>query len=97
MLQLLEDDLELAYPVPFMVDRSRMPDFDLVNLGREPIHGIRLTLLGPGIMLPFAPRTLQPGDRATFTLLGEDLARSTVVIVRWFRPNEEQYLWHVSF
>jgi hypothetical protein len=28
---------------------------------------------------------------------GHDLAKDTIGVIRWFRPNDQEYLWRVSF
>ncbi|MEO7122830.1 MAG: hypothetical protein ABI400_06870 [Lacisediminihabitans sp.] len=86
-----------AYLVPLHIDRSRAPVYHLSNDGTEELRGISLTLLGAGVLLAGIPSRLQPGDFIEFTLRGDDLARSSVVIVRWFRPRGNEYLWRVSF
>jgi hypothetical protein len=87
-----------AYRVPFVVDRSRAPvRYYLVNRSPEPLDGVRLTLLGSGMMLPISSRRMQPGGIVAFAAYGSQLSRTSVVIVRWFRPNGEEYLWRVSF
>lgn len=86
-----------AYLVPFRLDRDRAPAYLLSNDGTEELRGISLTLLGAGVLLAGIPSRLQPGDDIEFTLRGDDLARNTVVIVRWFRPWGGEYLWRVSF
>lgn len=97
MLHLIDDKSEFAYAVPFVVDRSGAPHFRLINVGAEPARAITLTLLGPGIMLSDIPNRLAPGESLQFTVRGENLAQSTVAIVRWFRPDESEYLWRLSF
>lgn len=97
MLHLIDHPPELAYAVPFIVDRSAAPHFRLINVGTEPVRAITLTLLGPGVMLSEIPNRLAPGESLDFTVLGENLARGTIAVVRWFRPDESEYLWRVSF
>jgi hypothetical protein len=88
----------LAYRVPFTVDRSRAPTrYYLVNRSEETLESIRLSLLGSGTMLPLSTRRLRPGGILAFAVHGDDLGRTSVVIVRWFRPNGDEYLWRVSF
>lgn len=88
---------ELAYAVPFRVDRSRAPAYRLVNTGYEPVMGLTLSLLGSGVMTSTAPRVIDVGAAVDLTVLGEDLALRTVLVVRWFRPGGDEYLWRVSF
>jgi hypothetical protein len=88
----------LAYRVPFVVDRSRAPvRYYLVNRSGEPLHGLRLAVLGSGLLLPVSQTRLLPGGVLGFAVRGHELARNSVVVVRWFRPNDDEYLWRVSF
>ena len=88
----------LAYRVPFAVDRSNAPQrYYLVNRSEETLDAVRLCLLGSGLMLPLSSRRLLPGSTLSFAVRGSDLARNSVVVVRWFRPNGEEYLWRISF
>lgn len=88
---------EPAYAVPIRVDRSRAPRYRLVNVGHEPITGMTFSLLGSGVMTSSAPITLAVGGATEVVIHGNDLARRTVLVVRWFRPGGEEYLWRVSF
>ncbi|HEY0261128.1 MAG TPA: hypothetical protein VGC18_14890 [Lacisediminihabitans sp.] len=86
------------YPVPFRIQRDAGPRrYVLVNEGDEPVDGVTLSLLGAGVMPASAPSTLLPGQSLEVMISAHDLARSTVLIVRWFRPSGEEYLWRVSF
>jgi len=88
----------LAYRVPFTVDRSHAPRrYYLVNRGSETLDAVRLCLLGSGVMLPLSSRRLPPGAVLAFAVRGSDLARDAVVVVRWFRPDGDEYLWRISF
>lgn len=86
-----------AYLVPFTVDRRRAPLFELRNDGSEAAIGIALTMLGDGRLLWGLPTALEPGASMRFVVHGDDLARDSVLIVRWFRPGGDEYLWRVVF
>ncbi|MES2171534.1 MAG: hypothetical protein V4479_12565 [Actinomycetota bacterium] len=87
-----------AYPVPFAVERDAGPRrYVITNTGPERLEGITMSLLGAGVMPASAPAALEPGESLEVLISVRDLARSTVLIVRWFRPNGEEYLWRVSF
>jgi hypothetical protein len=89
---------DLAYPVPFRIERDAGPRrYLLTNRGQEPVEGVTLTLLGAGVMPASTPSTLQPGESLEVLISGRDLARSTILVVRWFRSTGEEYLWRVSF
>jgi len=89
---------EPAYRVPFGIERLVAPRrYRLTNHGDERLYGVTLSLLGAGVMPASAPATLQPHDMLEVTIAGRDLARCTILIVRWFRPSGEEFLWRVSF
>jgi len=88
----------LAYRVPFVVDRSRAPlRYYLVNRSAETLDSVRLSVLGSGLLLPVSQSRVLPGGLLGFAVRGPNIARESVVIVRWFRPNGDEYLWRVSF
>jgi hypothetical protein len=88
----------IAYPVPLRLDRRDAPrSYGLVNVSTEPLRGLSFSLLGPGLMRATAPLLLAPGEEVRLRIRGDSLARSTVLIVRWFRPGGDEYLWRVSF
>jgi len=87
-----------AYPVPFHLERDAGPRrYLLTNRGGEPLDGVTLSLLGAGVMPATAPSALEPGESLEILISARDLARSTVLVVRWFRPTGEEFLWRVSF
>ena len=59
--------------------------------------GVRFSLLGAGSMPVQAPVTLEPGESAEIPIHGKDLARATILVVRWSRANGDEYLWRASF
>jgi hypothetical protein len=87
---------ETAYRVPWHFERGD-GHYALRNLGVERLTAVTFTLYGSGIMPASAPTTLEPGDALEIVISGHDLARDTIGLVRWFRPNGEEYLWRVSF
>lgn len=97
MLHILGAPPPNAYAVPLSLNRSQAPHYALKNVGKEPLRAVTLTLLNSGLMLPSGPTTLRSGQTLSFTLRGDDLAHRAVIVVRWFRPSGEQYLWRVSF
>jgi hypothetical protein len=87
-----------AYPVPFRLERDAGPRrYLLTNRGRERLDGVTLSLLGAGVMPATAPSVLDVGESLEVVIAARDLARSTVLVVRWFRPSGEEFLWRVSF
>jgi len=94
--------LETAYRVPWYFERgdgTRLPanSFSLRNLGSEPLSAVTFNLYGRGVTPASAPATLEPGDSLEIVVSGHELARDTIGIIRWFRPNGQEYLWRVSF
>jgi hypothetical protein len=88
----------IAYAVPFEIRRElASSQYVLANVGQEAITGVSFTLHGAGVMATSAPTLLNPGDSVVVTIVAEDLARNTILVVRWFRPNGVEYLWRVSF
>lgn len=86
------------YAVPFRIDRDAGPRrYLLTNTSGEPLDGVALSLLGQGVMPASPPKTLDPGQTLEVLISAKDLARSTVLVVRWFRPTGEEFLWRVSF
>lgn len=61
------------------------------------MHGVTLVVHGPGLLRVSAPATLAPGQGLEVRIAARDLARSTILVVRWFRHDGLEYLWRVSF
>ncbi|HEY1531341.1 MAG TPA: hypothetical protein VGF80_11030 [Galbitalea sp.] len=87
---------ENAYRVPWHFERGDGA-FTLVNLGAERLTRVTFNLYGSGIMPTSAPSTLEPGDALEIVISGATLERDTIGLVRWFRPDGQEYLWRVSF
>jgi hypothetical protein len=87
---------ESAYRVPWHFERGD-GHFTLRNLGPERLGAVTFNLYGSGIMPASAPATLEAGDSLEIVISGRDLAKDTIGLVRWFRPNGQEYLWRVSF
>lgn len=87
---------EDAYRVPFRLERQP-PQYRFLNASDEPVHGVAVTIHGPGRLATNAPAKLQPGEALEVTIEGDHLERGTIIVVRWFRPDRSEYLWRVSF
>src|ERR1700679_1620449 len=85
-----------AYRVPWNFERGD-GHYCLRNLGVERLTAVTFNLYGSGIMPASAPATLEAGDSLEIVISGRDLAKDTIGLVRWFRPNGQEYLWRVSF
>ncbi|WP_157887541.1 hypothetical protein [Frondihabitans sp. PAMC 28766] len=87
-----------AYPVPLWIDRDDAPHlYRVCNVGDETLRGLRATLVGDGHLEPMHIPLLGAGESVTLTLVGPDLERESVVVLRWFRPDGDEFLWRVSF
>lgn len=86
-----------AYPVPFRFDRSDAPRYALTNASLETLRGVTFALIGSGRMPAQTPITLRPAATTVLTIVGDDLASNTILVVRWRRENGDEYLWRVSF
>jgi hypothetical protein len=85
-----------AYRVPWRFERDG-GHYTLRNLGNESLRAVSFALYGSGLMPATAPATLEPGDDLEIVIAGAQLERNTIGVVRWFRPNGDEYLWRVSF
>jgi len=88
---------EPAYRVPWTILRDDDPRFLLLNTGQEELSSVHLLLTGEGRLLWTRPLRIRPGACVAFVLRADDPARDSVVCVRWFRPNGEEYVWRVVF
>lgn len=87
-----------AYRVPFHVVRQARSDvYRILNVGGEPVSGVTLTLHGSGVMRATFPSILGPGESLDVTVVGDNLPRDTILVVRWFRGDGVEYVWRVSF
>ncbi|PZE25316.1 MULTISPECIES: hypothetical protein [unclassified Curtobacterium] len=88
---------ETAYPVPFQLERSDSPHrYDLRNRSDEPLDGLTLTHLGTGYAPPLRIRRLDPGQALGIAVFGGAPEDAGVVVVRWRRPDRQEYLWRVA-
>src|SRR5580704_7239875 len=88
---------ENAYRVPWLFERGDglvMPAncFSLRNLGLERLTAVTFNLYGSGVMPASAPASLEPGDALEIVVSGHDLAKDTIGVIRWFRPDGQEYL-----
>lgn len=86
-----------AYPVPFAVTRPGDGRLQLVNRSQERLESVVLLLHGPGLLDVQHLGSLDPGGAMRARVRGERLEVATSVVVRWFRPGGEEYLWRVAF
>jgi hypothetical protein len=85
---------ELAYRVPFELERNG-EFYRLVNVSAEVVHGVSFTLHGAGVMAISPARVVRPAHGIEVTIAARSSA--AILVVRWFRPNDIEYLWRVAF
>lgn len=83
--------------MPFIVDRREYPRIQILNVSDEPVHHLRLSMAGPGVFITQHSGGLAPGEAAEVTVVGDNLAQETLLVLRWFRPEGQEYLWQISF
>lgn len=87
----------LAYPVPFLVVRPSPGRVRLVNRSDDVLRCVVFLVLGPGVLGADVVGTVEPGGVIETTVHGRNLERSTSLVVRWLRPDDQEYLWRISF
>lgn len=84
--------------MPFRVFRDPAANrYRLTNASAEVVRAVTLTLHGTGLMAVSAPTALSPGESIELHIVAADLARATIVVIRWFRPDGVEYLWRMAF
>lgn len=88
---------QLAYPVPFAVDRSNAPRlYQIRNMGLEPVRSLRLMHIGSGYCPPLRVRMLAPGATLSIAVFGASATDTGAVMVRWRRTDDAEYLWRLD-
>lgn len=94
----METTIERAYRVPFVLRRDWADrTYRLQNMSNETLDGVSLTLHGGGVLGASVPALLRPAETLEVSIAGRNLARDSILVVRWFRPDGVEYLWRVSF
>jgi hypothetical protein len=92
------DSTDLAYRVPFELRRDASArTYLLTNVSAETLDGVALTMHGGGVLGANSPALLRPAEALEVSIAGRNLARNSILVVRWFRPDGVEYLWRVSF
>jgi hypothetical protein len=90
--------IDVAYPVPFAIQRSIAPHtLVLTNRSEERLTALSFSLLGAGSLRTTAPLVLEPARQVRLVVSGQELPRRGIVVVRWFRPDGSEYLWRITF
>ncbi|MDL9981350.1 hypothetical protein [Microbacterium candidum] len=97
MLRLIDaDELppQAAYAIPWRVDRSRLPDLEVHNVGTESLLSVVAQMSGDGWARPptLVP-SMHPGARMRFALRSQSEADTARIAVRWRRVDGEEYAW----
>jgi len=90
-------DLPFAYPVPWLFIREHAPTYGVKNGSLETLRHVSFSLIGPGAVPAHAPVSVEPGGIAWVPISGSELARATLLVVRWRRENGDEYLWRAAF
>lgn len=86
---------ELVYHVPWRVDRTREPTLTICNLSDETLHGLRLSMHSDGDVVFGTATQVHPGAHTTFRISGCP-SPASIVTLRWFRPDDTEYLWRIA-
>ena len=85
---------DVAYLVPWLVDRQSLPWCTLRNVGTERLTDISTQFFGEGWAEPAVPRaSLVPGGELRFVFFGERALESGMVTVHWRGPDGREYAW----
>ncbi|QJA00657.1 hypothetical protein HF024_07615 [Leifsonia sp. PS1209] len=61
------------------------------------LSGVTVSISGRSRLRVSSPSTIAPDASVVATVIGRDVARDTILVVRWFHPDGTEYLWNVSF
>ncbi len=61
------------------------------------LHGVSVSIAGRSRLQVSSPTSIAPGAAVDATVTGARIERDTILVVRWFRSDGSEYLWHVSF
>ena len=92
----------VAVAVPWRVTvRSRSGVIEVEQCGESPLHAVRFSLAGGGMLGLSLPRTVLPGERVRVVLRGRSAdgalaAGDAVLVLRWFQPDGRELLWPIS-
>ncbi len=83
--------------MPWRIDRASAPYYALVNTSPHVLRGVTVSVAGRSRLRVSAPASIRPGESIRAAVTGDDPARDTLLVVRWFPPDGREYLWQVSF
>jgi len=86
----------IAYPVPWVVDRSTAPHYRIVNAGTQELRGVTVSIAGASDVRVSSPASIRPGEAVRADLVPGP-SRDTLLVLRWFPPDGREYLWQISF
>ncbi|WP_053353788.1 hypothetical protein [Leucobacter musarum] len=91
-----------AVVVPWRISqRSASGVIEIENAGGGPLHSVRFTLAGDGMLGLSLPRTVLPGERLRVVLRGVRseaavAAPDAMLVLRWFQPDGRELLWPIA-
>lgn len=91
-----------AVVVPWRISqRSASGVIEIENAAGGPLHSVRFTLAGDGMLGLSLPRTVLPGERLRVVLRGVRseaavAAPDAMLVLRWFQPDGRELLWPIA-
>lgn len=89
-------------PVPWRIThRSPSGVIEVEHVGGAPLHSVRFSLAGSGMLGLSLPRTVHPGERLRVTLRGTHsegvlVAPDAMLVLRWFQEDGTELLWPIA-
>lgn len=96
--------IEEAAPVAVpwrVVQRSASGAIEVEQIGGTPLHSVRFSLAGDGMLGLSLPRTVLPGERVRVVVRGvrgaaAAAAPDAMLVLRWFQPDGTELLWPIA-
>lgn len=86
-----------AYQVPWrVIARDSNRSVMIRNDSDERLTFVRFAIAGSGELAVSLPRHVQPGESLVAELVWPYASADTLITVRWFRPDQQEYLWVLS-
>lgn len=91
-----------AVEVPWRVTRrSDSGVIEVEHRGSSPLHSVRFSMAGQGMLGLSLPRTVLPGERVRVVVRGREADRvrgfsDAMLVLRWFQPDGTELLWPIA-